>query len=97
KVRRILQEKEIDSITYDLSLSNDKESFAKSLEKNIQEKLVETNIQEPHQSKNKEEIDKLNQDFNRIDRKQDKISNTDNFLKDRDGEKIESAVNSIKS
>ncbi|MDO4814693.1 MAG: hypothetical protein Q3988_06295 [Gemella sp.] len=97
KVRRILQEKEIDEIAYDLSLSNGKDRFAKSIAKESEEQVEEVVVENIHESKNQEEIDRLNNDFNRLDRKQDKISNSENFLRDRDSDKIESVMENIKS
>lgn len=97
KVRRILQEKEIDSLTYDLSLSDSKDKFVDRLNRSREEKLEEDLSTGFYHSKNEEEISRLNEDFNKLDRKQNRISVSDNYLRDTGGDKIDSLMDNIRS
>lgn len=96
KVRRILQEREIDSLNYDLALEENKDRFVEDLQaaKNFEEE--ENSVVEDHVSKNQEDIDKLNQEFNTLSRKSEKITLGESVLREKNAEKIDGAIKQIR-
>lgn len=97
KVRRIMQEHEIDNLEKDVKLEENKGRFTKETFEQNQDIEIEENEQEQveHKSKNLEEITKLNNDFNQVNRKEEKKSSSKNNLKSETNN-IDSAINEIK-
>ncbi|MBF0713973.1 hypothetical protein HZY83_04660 [Gemella sp. GH3] len=93
KIKRIIQDKKIEDLGNDI-IENDKSTIIDST--NIKsEQITEENISEEtaRESKNKEDIEKLNKDFNNIKRKDNKIISKDS---NSDQSTIEKAITEIK-
>ncbi|MBU0279267.1 hypothetical protein [Gemella sp. zg-1178] len=96
KVRRILQEHEIDNLEKDVILEENKDRFTKETFEQKQDFEIEKEEEKSeHNSKNLEEIARLNKDFNQLNRKEDKKSLAQNHLK-VESDNIDSAINEIK-
>lgn len=91
KVKRIKQENKLEKLEEDVALEQEKVRIETPVK--TKEEKQETKQQEGRkQLKNKEKIEKLNQEFNKINRKQDKIT----LNKEEENDKIEQAFKEIK-
>lgn len=91
KVKRIKQENKLEKLEEDVALEQEKVKIENTVK--IKDEKQETKQEEGRkQIKNKEKIEKLNQEFNKINRKQDKIT----LNKEEENDKIEQAFKEIK-
>lgn len=91
KVKRIKQENKLEKLEEDVALEQEKVKIETPV-KTKEEKQETKQQEERKQLKNKEKIEKLNQEFNKINRKQDKIT----LNKEEENDKIEKAFKEIK-
>lgn len=91
KVKRIKQENKLEKLEEDVALEQEKVRIETPV-KTKEEKQETKQQEERKQLKNKEKIEKLNQEFNKINRKQDKIT----LNKEEENDKIEKAFKEIK-
>lgn len=91
KVKRIKQENKLEKLEEDVALEQEKVKIETTV-KTKEEKQETKQQEERKQLKNKEKIEKLNQEFNKINRKQDKIT----LNKEEENDKIEQAFKEIK-
>lgn len=84
KVKRILQDKNIDNLATELVFEDSKDKFKEDL-LNIkkEEKATETTENNIRKSKNKDEIEKLQKELNAINRKEEKIEQQKNKIIDK--------------
>lgn len=93
KVKRIIQDKKIEDLGTDITIESDKNNLVSSLDKK-EEQILEEYIEETtiRNSKNKEDIEQLNKDFNNIQRKETKQHIKDDITATH----IDKALNEIK-
>ncbi|MBF0715199.1 hypothetical protein [Gemelliphila palaticanis] len=97
KVKRILQEQNIDNLSAKLVFEDSKEKFSKEvIDKEDDTIEYEEITYDNHNSKNKEQRYNLDNDFNNIERKADKISVSENYIHKKDDTKLDNAINEIK-
>lgn len=91
KVKRIKQENKLEKLEEDVALEQEKVKIETPVK--TKDEKQETKQEEGRkQIKNKEKIERLNQEFNKINRKQDKIT----LNKEEENDKIEQAFKEIK-
>ena len=96
KVKRLLQNKNIETLGNEILFDDGKETLKTELYSKEEQKINNNEEDVKHISKNIDEITQLNSDFNKLNRKENKISTNSNYLKNKSLDTLDRAINEIR-